>query len=94
MEEEGLLPSELAEKTAQDRAAITGVLDRLEKEGWLERHHDTRDRRSWRIHLTDQARAHKEAILSLFEKINRMYLARFSQEEWRAMQEYLNRLEY
>lgn len=35
MEEEGLLPSELAEKTAQDRAAITGLLDRLEKDGWL-----------------------------------------------------------
>jgi len=29
MEEEGLLPSELSETTAQDRATTTGLLDRL-----------------------------------------------------------------
>jgi DNA-binding MarR family transcriptional regulator len=93
MEEEGLLPSELAEKTAQDRAAVTGVLDRLEHDGWLERRQDPNDRRSLKIYLTPKAKEQKEAVLSLFEKTNRQYLARFSRDEWARMQDFLTRLE-
>ena len=37
MEEDGLLPSELADKTCQDRPTITGLLDHLEKDGWIEK---------------------------------------------------------
>jgi DNA-binding MarR family transcriptional regulator len=51
IEEEGLLPSELAEKTFQDRPTITGLLDRLEKDAWIERKPDPGDRRSLRIYL-------------------------------------------
>jgi DNA-binding MarR family transcriptional regulator len=40
MEEDKLLPSELADKTAQDRSTTTGLLDRLEKDGWIERRAD------------------------------------------------------
>ena len=51
IEQEGLLPSELAEKTFQDRPTITGLLDRLEKDAWIERRPDPSDRRSLRIYL-------------------------------------------
>ena len=67
MEEEGLLPSELAEKTAQDRPTITGLLDRLDKEGWIERKPDENDRRSLKVYLTPYAKKHRESILKLFE---------------------------
>jgi DNA-binding MarR family transcriptional regulator len=93
MEEEGLLPSELAEKTSQDRAAITGILDRLEKDGWTERRPDPQDRRSLKIFLTDRARQHRDAIMGMFEKINQSYLNRFTPEEWARMQDFLTRLE-
>lgn len=93
MEEEGLLPSELAEKTSQDRAAITGILDRLEKDGWTERRQDPKDRRSLKIYLTERGRLHKNAILGLFEKINREYINRFTPAEWDQMQVFLTRLE-
>jgi DNA-binding MarR family transcriptional regulator len=39
MEEEGLLPSELADKTSQNRPAITGILDRLEKNRLINKKH-------------------------------------------------------
>jgi len=93
MEEEGLLPSELAEKTAQDRATTTGLLDRLEKDGWIERTLDKNDRRSLRIFLTPHAKENKEPIMKLFEKTNQQFLGRFSQQEWDQMQSFLNRLE-
>ncbi|MCX5883283.1 MAG: MarR family transcriptional regulator [Deltaproteobacteria bacterium] len=93
MEEEGLLPSELADKTAQDRSTTTGLLDRLENDGWVERKADKKDRRSLRIFLTPEARTHREPILKLFKKTNQTYLNRFTQQEWDQMQSFLYRLE-
>lgn len=93
MEEEGLLPSALAEKIAQDRATTTGLLDKLENDGWVERKTDKRDRRTLRIYLTPHARKHREAIMKLFEDTNKRFISRFSQKEWAQMQSFLSRLE-
>ena len=93
MEEDGLLPSELADKTSQDRATTTGLLDRLEKDGWIERKADTSDRRSLRIFLTQHAHNHRADILKLFEETNQKFLNRFTQDEWSQMQDFLTRLD-
>jgi DNA-binding MarR family transcriptional regulator len=93
LEEDGLLPSELADKTSQDRATTTGLLDRLEKDGWIERKADRNDRRSLRIFLTQHARNHKNNIMKLFEETNQKFLNRFTQNEWSQMQDFLNRLD-
>lgn len=37
-------------------ATVTGILDRLERRGLLERFRDTRDRRSWLVTVTDAGR--------------------------------------
>ena len=93
MEEDGLLPSELADKTAQDRPTITGLLDRLEKDGWIQRKQDSRDRRSLRIYLGSRAQECKEPIMKLFEETNQLFLNRFSKKEWDQLQSLLTRLE-
>ncbi len=93
MEQEGLLPSELAEKTCQDRATITGLLDRLEKDGWIERRADQGDRRSLRIFLTPHGRACKKEIQALFESTNQKFIDCFSKEEWSTMKNFLTRLD-
>ena len=93
MEEEGLLPSELANKTSQDRATTTGLLDRLENDGWIERRSDRNDRRSLRIFLTPEARNKRENILKLFEETNQKFLSCFSKEEWEQMKNFLARLD-
>ena len=93
IEEEGLLPSELADKTFQDRPTITGLLDRLEKGAWIERRPDPNDRRSLRIYLGTRGYDSKAAILKLFEKTNQKFLNRFTRTEWDQMQSFLVRLE-
>ncbi|QTA91269.1 MarR family winged helix-turn-helix transcriptional regulator [Desulfonema magnum] len=93
MEEEGLLPSELAVKTSQDRSTTTGLLDRLEKDGWIERRPDDKDRRSLRIYLTPYGKHHRESVLKIFEETNHNFINRFTQDEWFQMQNFLNRLE-
>ncbi len=49
-------PSEIAEQLGVTRATITGLLDGLERDGFLERHHDAKDRRALTIHLTGKGR--------------------------------------
>jgi len=103
-EEDSLLPSQLAEKTALDRPTTTGLLDRLERDGWIERQPDSNDRRALRIHLSFKARAlrihlsfkaekNRNSILSIFDEINSQFVNRYSKEEWRQLQSLLQKLE-
>lgn len=45
-------PTELANRTRTHLATMTGILSRLERDGWIERRPDEADRRSVRIHAT------------------------------------------
>lgn len=92
-EEESLFPSQLAAKTALDRPTTTGLLGRLERDGWIERRHDSNDRRALRIHLSPKAEKNRNSILSIFEKINSQFVNRYSRQEWKLFQSLLNRLE-
>jgi len=48
-------PSDIAERTGCTPAAITGMLDRLVRDGWVERSPDRRDRRCTFITPTERA---------------------------------------
>jgi len=52
-EEDGLPTSSIGEKLQQVGGTLTGVLDRMEERGLICRERDCRDRRIWRIWLTD-----------------------------------------
>ncbi len=49
-------PSEIADHLGVTRATITGLLDGLERDDFLERHPDSKDRRALTVHMTDKAR--------------------------------------
>ncbi|HAA04186.1 MAG TPA: MarR family transcriptional regulator [Syntrophobacteraceae bacterium] len=93
LDEDGVLPSQLADKTALDRPTTTGLLDRLERDGWIERRLDANDRRTIRVHLTPKALAEREAILVIFQDINGRFLQQFSPTEWTQFQSFLTRLD-
>ncbi len=52
MEGEGLTPHQLAERAAVTKAAMTGLIDGLVKDGLVAREQDPLDRRSYRVALT------------------------------------------
>ncbi len=91
-EENGTLPSRLAEKTHLDRPTVTGLIDRLERDGWVERRLDPEDRRSLRIFLTPKAMEHRQDLLAVYDEVNGFFLQKFSPEEWQRFQEFLGRL--
>jgi DNA-binding MarR family transcriptional regulator len=58
-----LLPSELAEKIGVTRATVTGLLDGLEKDGFVQRRPHPEDRRAMMVSLTDAGREFIERVL-------------------------------
>lgn len=93
LEDDGLPPSQLADKVDLDRATTTGLLDRLERDGWVERRSDSRDRRAYRIHLTRKALLHRKTFLSIFYRVNSEFIDRLSNDEWMQFQSVLHKLE-
>lgn len=53
---EGLRQNELAEFLEMEPIAVGRVIDRLQAAGFVERRHDPKDRRAWRLYVTEQAR--------------------------------------
>jgi DNA-binding MarR family transcriptional regulator len=48
----GMTQSELSRLLIMHRSNVTGLVDRLEARGWVERRDSETDRRSWRVTLT------------------------------------------
>ena len=61
--EDGLAPSEIARRVRVTRATVTGLIDGLEAEGYVERAPSLEDRRRITIHLTVEGRALMEELL-------------------------------
>jgi Transcriptional regulators len=51
-----LRQTELAEYLEMEPIAVGRVIDRLQAAGFVERRSDPRDRRAWRLYITEQAR--------------------------------------
>jgi DNA-binding MarR family transcriptional regulator len=64
---DGQKPRDLAEQVCLDASSLTGLLDRTEKAGLIERRPDSEDRRALRIHLTPPGR---EALSKLHNVVN------------------------
>ncbi|WP_312944143.1 MarR family transcriptional regulator [Agrobacterium sp.] len=93
---EGLAPHELAERAGVTRATITGLLDGLERDGYLARHHDAKDRRKVSVRLSVKGQTladqlfdeHSRWIASLFTALDaqeRALLGGLLQRVWRTL---------
>lgn len=91
---QGLSPHELADRAGVTRPTITGLLDGLERDGFLARHSGLQDRRKVSIRLSEKGDAtarslfaeHTRWIGSLFEGFSAEERSQFSallQRVWR-----------
>ena len=53
---DGMSQRELSDLLVVDRSNVTGLLDRMEKSGWVQRADDPTDRRVYRVTLTPSGR--------------------------------------
>lgn len=55
--QEAITQRELAERVGIEGPTLVRLLDRMSRDGWIERRESSRDRRSKTVHLTERARA-------------------------------------
>jgi DNA-binding MarR family transcriptional regulator len=66
---EGISQRELGDVLVVDRSNVTGLVDRMEKAGWVRRTDDPADRRVYRIMLTPAGRRLWEKIAPAYEAV-------------------------
>ena len=79
--ENGLSAVELGTILAIDKATLSGVLERMNEGGWIEKRNDDRDRRAIRVFLTEKADRMKESLQKERQTANDELLSKFTVEE-------------
>ena len=67
---DGVSIGELGEQVSLDTSTLTGILDRLERNGLVERHQNPADRRSVLVTLTDRARELEPQVMPLVKELD------------------------
>ncbi len=80
-EEDGLATCSIGEKLQQVGGTLTGVLDRMEERKLIYRERDVRDRRIWRIWLTDAGKQLQTVLPPIAMEIREQAMQGFSPED-------------
>jgi len=91
-QEDNIPIKNLVEKTSLDKATLTGVLDRMERDGLVIRTHSKEDRRTVIISRTKKDELYKNSIFQVSEEMNNIFYKGFSQVEMTALDDYLKRV--
>lgn len=78
---EGTTQAKLAEASDTEPMTLVRVLDRMERDGWIERRPDPADRRAHRLYLLPASNAVLAEIVRIGEKARSEALAGLSSEE-------------
>ncbi|MBO4857527.1 MAG: MarR family transcriptional regulator [Treponema sp.] len=71
----------LCEKTSLDKSTLTGIIDRLERDGYIERRQSETDKRSTLICLTGKEKEFANNIQKVSDQMNSVFYKGFSDEE-------------
>lgn len=88
----GIAQIELGRHLGIDKASIVALLDRLEKDGLLDRLRSTRDRRRHGIYLTTRGAEALESLVSQVRALERQMASRFTRAEIEQFLGFLQRL--
>jgi DNA-binding MarR family transcriptional regulator len=87
----GIAQIELGTHLGIDKASIVALLDRLEKDGMLDRRRSTRDRRRQGIFLTERGAEALESLVAQVRTLERQLASRFTRPEFEQFLGYLQR---
>ena len=90
---EGVTQQELAEQLLVTKGNVCGLLDRLERLGWVERRADPDDRRANRLHLTAAGRRKIDVVLPAHDALVRDAMRALSDVDVRSLRGLLDQFE-
>ena len=79
--QDGVPIKTLCEKTSLDKSTLTGIIDRLERDGYIERRQSETDKRSTLICLTGKEKEFANNIQKVSDQMNSVFYKGFSDEE-------------
>ncbi len=91
-EEDGISLTELGERLYLDNPTLTGIIDRMERDGLLQRMRDDIDRRVVNVYLTPKGKLLRYEIEHLAEKTDDDIWKGFSESEKSEMLNYIERI--
>jgi len=91
-EEDDILITRLAKKVALDKSTLTGILDRLERDGFVNRVSKRQDRRSLYVCLTPRAHSLEKDLNHIYHETNRMFFSRLNKQERQVFDTVLQKL--
>ena len=71
----------LCEKTSLDKSTLTGIIDRLERDGYIERKPSETDKRSTLISLTGKEQNFANNVKKVSNQMNKIFYKGFTDEE-------------
>lgn len=92
MQKEGLSIGNLAERLLLDNSALTGLVDRMEKEDLVIRKVDPEDRRVFLIYLTKKGRDLADTIYPIAREFNHRLVRELSSEQKKAFSVLMNQV--
>ena len=78
---DGVPIKSLCEKTSLDKSTLTGIIDRLERDGYIERKPSETDKRSTLICLTGKEKEFAKQVQKVSNQMNKIFYKGFSDEE-------------
>jgi DNA-binding MarR family transcriptional regulator len=79
--QDGVTQSHLANRLAVGKVSTSGLIDRLEQSGWIERRPDPNDRRSNLIYLTDKGHDIEARMLATGKSLTKQTLKNLNTEQ-------------
>lgn len=92
LDRDELTSSDLGSRTELDSATMTGILDRLEAAGLIERRPNPSDRRAILVHLTPKGRKTGEELAILMKESNREFMQSFGAEDENSLRTLLGKI--
>ena len=89
-QENGRSMSELSKALSTDNSTITGLVDRMEKLGFVRRDVSPTDRRMFRIYITPEGEEESNRARTVIEKVNEQIKSGFSEKEIQIFKEVLS----
>ncbi len=83
---------DLAHRLDMDGATLTGILDRMEKRGFIEKKADPDDRRSVLVSLTDKSKEIRPQMIDIAQDLDQEFRGKVSDEEFKLLLRVLDQL--
>ncbi len=80
-QQDGLTQAELSEKGQIDRSTVGGLIDRLERDGLLERRQHPQDRRAYLIYLTEHGKEMEGPLSACAERSLHQFTSGLNDDE-------------